>query len=267
MFRFIEIVGGQGVGKTTFLEQLANRLCVRERRWRTFPESVVEVVSNAKIKDYDDTVYKALWGLQKVNFMRYKQYGICSTLIKKRVNWPVRSLLDFDAFLAAQLEMLCDPALDFSATTKSLLLDWHVSSIKRFQSLGVLERDAVVLFDEGPFKTNYAVDRINFRKVQPELIPIGVIHCVLDPTVNLDRIQARLANTGNLSALHRGTAGNALDKRVRFSVNAAKNTVQILAEKGIPHMDLNMNHPSIDKALTFIDKCIDSSSGCSADNP
>jgi len=252
---YIEIIGPQGVGKTSLLERL---VAARPRgsSWVTYHEALFEIARQISWGDVNTMYGKYLYLLNRINPTSFKRIGISIKLINEIKPGNKGSIEQFDYLIRSHITYMNSDDLDLSAVNKARLLNWHFNAVQRCLLLEAFGYSKTVIFDEGPYKNHYGLKVLAISSITPGTMPLAVINCYTSTMENFERIKKRAENTNRLSVIHKDMDDEALMAMVETIRNVNTSNAMFLRNAGVPVLDTDLSgdkkEHDIGRIITFL---------------
>ena len=254
---YIELLGPQGVGKTTLLNQLAERR-TEEYEWKTYEEAIKEVAQSLSFNEMKTIYGKVLYLLNKLNPVDFKRMGLASRIIKDAIpEHSENAKSQYDNLFELHLSYMANNDLGVSSLKKIQLLNWHVKTLSRYFIFDTIQYQSTIVLDEGLLKNIYGFSEFHESKFNTCAMPDAVINCYLSYEENIRRIRERQDKTGRLSIMHRGTKDKyTLEDRVEMIAKLNNKKVEVIKNANIPVLDVNMDDILQSDKIKYVDSFI-----------
>jgi len=238
---YIEIIGPQGVGKTTLLNELM-KARTGIHIWKTYPEAVTEMADSLSWNRYERINGKFLHLLHKCNFTGFKKQGIANSLIREAtVDFPVEIQKKYEYLVDSQFKAFEKINLDISPINRFYLIDWHMKALDRVFTLEMHKYGKTVLFDEGPLKTHYGLELLDQQNVNRDTLPKAVVYCFTGIKKNKKRLVKRMDHTGRLSRIHNELNNEDFETMVEFVHEVMERNMAVIRNLEIPVHEIELS--------------------------
>jgi len=241
MISYIEMIGPQGVGKTTLLNELI-KTRPKNHNWRIYPEAVSEMADTLSWDKYKRINGKFLHLLHKCNLTGFKNQGISNLLIREAtVDFPVEIQKKYEYLMDSQFKAFEKINLDISPINRFYQIDWHMKALDRIFTLEMHNYRKTVLFDEGPLKTHYGLELLDQQKTGRDTLPKAVVYCYVGLKENKERLVQRMDHTGRLSKFHNKLNSEDFETIVEFTHKVIDRNMVVIKELGIPVHEIELS--------------------------
>lgn len=249
----IEFLGVEGIGKTTLFNEL-----LRQRKkkdlWMTTEEARIDCARNHLIEN-DRTVHQKIIEIfLKFNINKWFQYHLCNDVLQPLEQncllKPNESYQKFWIHLVKYYDLSEKmPQLGLNRITGLFYLTYKLVYLDNYESQRIFlsENDSISM---GGLLLPYWKKSHNEQMIKEFYFhmpsPVGLIFCYLDHAETLKRIRNR-QNDGIISFSHRDPDDNTLivdnnhlSKIIQIQAEIASIGVDILRERGVKVLELNM---------------------------